>query len=107
MARRYLTSTLIRSLVVSDHDAALPKPELFTAHEERIDCLSFERCTFGAPTHMRVYGRTLADALTGARGRNIALVVARDDSGQLFVKNRSLPGTFSRSAEVPSSLHHP
>lgn len=40
MAQRYLTSTFIRMLVVSDHDVALPIPQLLTAQEELINCLS-------------------------------------------------------------------
>lgn len=99
MARRYLTSCFIRILVVSDHYDAPPNPQLLAAHEERINCISFERCNFIVRKdneREKKWGDTRprwrSVALTGARGQGTALVVARDDSGQLFVKNSNIPG---------------
>ncbi|KAH7702430.1 hypothetical protein AAVH_30418, partial [Aphelenchoides avenae] len=80
MARRYLTSTFIRIFVVSDHDVAMPNPQLFTAHEERINRILFERCNFNR--------RVRSDARASEM-----LVVARDDCGRLFTKNSNFPGS--------------
>ncbi|KAH7715412.1 hypothetical protein AAVH_17184 [Aphelenchoides avenae] len=75
MARRYLTYTYIGILVVSDHDIALPNPQLLTAHEEHISCLSFERCNFTIGE-----GNALDKTLFGCR------------IGQLFIETSKLPG---------------
>lgn len=78
MARRYLTYTYIGILVVSDHDIALPNPQLLTAHEEHISCLSFERCNFTIGE-----GNALDKTLFGCR------------IGQLFIETSKLPGAFN------------
>ncbi|KAH7693815.1 hypothetical protein AAVH_39145, partial [Aphelenchoides avenae] len=75
MARRYLTSTCIGILVVSDHDAAPPSPLLLTADEERIKSLSFERCNFSM----------------GGR-KALEETLSRCIFAQLFIECSKLPG---------------
>ncbi|KAH7708465.1 hypothetical protein AAVH_24289 [Aphelenchoides avenae] len=75
MARRFLTTTCIRILVVSDHDAALPKPQLLTAQEKLIKYLSFERCNFNVGED-----NALEKTLFGCC------------FGQLFIQTSKLPG---------------
>lgn len=87
MARRYLTSCFVRILVVSDHSVAPPNPQLFTAHEERINCLSFERCNFNVGQD-NALEKTLNGCLVG----------------QLFIETSKLPGTFLSTLKVASSM---